>query len=99
MLKRSIIQKGGRMTTRRNCDNQRSGLVCRLSFRRDLQERRLISVELPEFLIFALEQRVLEANVGAPPGETSTLNDYIETELANLVTVRDVAELEATAPG
>lgn len=53
----------------------------------------------PEFLIYALEQRVVEANVGATDHESSTLNEYIETELVNLVTVRDVAELEITAPG
>jgi len=63
-----------------------------------LQARRVIAVELPEFLIYALEQRVMEANLGASPNEVSTLSHYNEAELANLITVRDVAELEA-APG
>jgi hypothetical protein len=58
-----------------------------------------VAVELPEFLICALEQRVVEANAGALSEEVSTLNQYIESELANLITVRDVAELEANVPG
>ena len=29
----------------------------------------------------------------------ATLNDYVESELANLITLRDVAELEIVAPG
>jgi len=74
-------------------------VVCRPSFGRDLRSRRIMELELPEFLIYALEQRVVEANVGATDHESSTLNEYIETELVNLVTVRDVAELEITAPG
>ena len=87
-------------TTKRNRDKQTvNGVVCRASFRLDLRSRRIMQLELPEFLIYALEQRVAEANVGATDEEFSTLNNYIETELVNLVTVRDVAELEITAPG
>lgn len=61
--------------------------------------RRVLAIELPEFLIHALEARVAEANAGAPPEEQSTLNHLIESELVNLVTLRDVAELEARVPG
>jgi hypothetical protein len=69
------------------------------SFRRNLQERRCLEIELPEFLVCALEARVAEANEGAPPDERCTLNHYIESELVNLVTVRDVAELDTRWPG
>jgi len=88
------------MATRRTTPEQKTpGSVCRASFGRDLRARRVIAVELPEFLIYALEQRVLEANAGASPEDISTIDHYIESELANLITVRDVAELEAAAPG
>jgi hypothetical protein len=88
------------MATHKTTQSQRKiGAVCHPSFARDFQTRRIIEVELPEFLIYALEQRVIEANDGAPPDEISTLDQYIESELANLITVRDVAELDAAAPG
>jgi len=88
------------MTTRTTTkDSRKVSTVCRPSFGRDLRARRVIRIELPEFLIYALEQRVLEANAGVSPGELSTIDDYIESELANLISVRDVAELELAAPG
>jgi len=75
------------------------GTLRRLAFPRDLRTRRTIQFELPEFLIFALEQRVTEANTDATDLELATLNDYVESELTNLITLRDIAELEAVAPG
>src|SRR4051812_16874930 len=91
---------GGPMATRSTTREQtKPGIVCRASFGRDLQARRVLAVELPEFLIYALEQRVLEANADASPEDVSTLDYYIEAELSNLITVRDVAELEAAVPG
>jgi hypothetical protein len=69
------------------------------NFRRDLSARRSFTLDLPEFLLYALEARVLEANDGESGEDQSTLNDYIETELVNLITLRDVAELDLTAPG
>lgn len=85
-------------------DTRRQGrgdtaLLYRPSFARDLRSRRVVPLELPEFLIYALEHRVAEANAGATADETSTLDHYIESELVNLITIRDVAELEITAPG
>lgn len=68
-------------------------------FRRDLTSRRAFTLDLPEFLLYALEARVMEANDGEAGDDQSTLNDYIETELVNLITLRDVAELDLTAPG
>lgn len=69
------------------------------SFSRDLRARRPLQLQLPEFLICALEARVAEANDGAAPQEHCTLDHYIETELVNLVTLRDVAELDGRLPG
>jgi hypothetical protein len=65
-------------------------------FHRDVNATCEVTFTLPAFLICALEARVAEANAN---GETCTLDDYVETELVNLVTVRDVAELEAKHPG
>lgn len=73
--------------------------VSRMWPRRDLRARRAITLELPEFLVFALEQRVAEANDRCAEDDLATLNEYIESELVNLTTVRDVAELESRAPG
>jgi hypothetical protein len=70
-----------------------------LRFPRDLSARRPIELLLPEFVLFVLEQRVAEANAESPPGEAATLNDYVESELVNLITLRDVGELEEVAPG
>jgi len=69
------------------------------SFQRDLSARRAIEIELPEFVICALEARVNEVNVGAKPSELCSLHDFIESELVGLVSVRDVAELESVIPG
>lgn len=69
------------------------------AFRRDLRARRAVTLELPEFLLCALEARVAEANADATPTERATLDHYIESELVNLVTLRDVAELEIDIPG
>ncbi|HEX8409543.1 MAG TPA: hypothetical protein VF883_11795 [Thermoanaerobaculia bacterium] len=68
-------------------------------FRRHLAARRSVTLDLPEFLLYALEARVSEANVDEPAENQSTLSDYIETELVNLITLRDVAELDMSAPG
>jgi hypothetical protein len=80
-------------------EGERNGNVRQAQFRRELSGRRSIALELPEFLIYALEQRVAEANARCGADDVASLNDYIESELANLITVRDVAELEIGAPG
>lgn len=83
------------MTRRGN----RSENIVNGGFRRDLAARRRLQLDLPEFLVCALEARVAEANDGAQPDEYCTLDHYIESELVNLVTLRDVAELEGQLPG
>ena len=84
---------------RRSRDTGQRSKILVAPFQRDLTARRSLTIELPEFVICALETRVGEANEQAPPHERSTLTDYIETELVNLVTLRDVAELEYRIPG
>jgi hypothetical protein len=69
------------------------------TFGRKLQSRRVLRIELPEFLICALEVRLAEANDGASVEERSTLDHLIESELVNLISLRDVAELEIAVPG
>ena len=73
--------------------------VIHLTQRRDLTARRIVEFELPEFLLFALQARVAEANAGFPSDDAADLNDYVESELVNLITIRDVAELEGRFPG
>jgi len=68
-------------------------------FAADLCSRRVLEIELPEFLICALQARLDEANAGARPYEVCSLHNLIESELVNLVTVRDVAVLEISNPG
>jgi hypothetical protein len=68
-------------------------------FASELCSRRVVEIELPEFLICALQARLREVNAGARPHELCSLHNLIESELVNLVSVRDVAELEQSVPG
>lgn len=86
----------------RNEGGQRGGEEARLlsgRFDRNLRTRRIVQVELPEFLICALEARVREANAELAADERCTIDHYIESELVNLITLRDLAELEIAVPG
>jgi hypothetical protein len=58
-----------------------------------------IEVELPVFLVRAFELRVDESNRGARPSEQVTLNNYIELQLAEHLSLADVAILESEIPG
>jgi len=75
------------------------GEVVSGSFSRNLQSRRSLRIDLPEFLICALEARLAEANEGATADERCSLDHLIESELVNLISLRDVAELEMVVPG
>jgi hypothetical protein len=79
--------------------NGDGGTVVNGSFGRKLQSRRTLQIELPEFLICALEARLAEANEGAMIEERCSLDHLIESELVNLISLRDVAELEMVVPG
>jgi hypothetical protein len=71
-----------------------------LGFRcpRDLTARRRIPIELPEFLIVLLEHREQEANDGASLEERVTMNHFVEYQVADLLSIRDVAELRWSCP-
>ncbi|HEX7152151.1 MAG TPA: hypothetical protein VF618_11750 [Thermoanaerobaculia bacterium] len=87
------------MAKRKDDTDRRGGNVVAGTFRPDLRARIPVEIELPAFLVCALEARVAEANADGDLDERCTLNDYIETELVNLVTLRDVAELDLHVPG
>jgi hypothetical protein len=65
----------------------------------DLSSRRAITVEVPEFLLRAFECRLAEANAGASEGERLDLEHLIEIQLADGLTVADLAHLEREVPG
>ena len=79
--------------------DQPGNKILRGQFAVNLCSRRVLEIELPEFLICALQARLNEVNVGARPHELCSLDNLIESELVNLVSVRDVAELEESVPG
>lgn len=64
-----------------------------------LNARTTLEIELPEFLVRALEFRVAEANADGEAGERVDLNDVVEWYLAAPITVRDVPALETAIPG
>jgi hypothetical protein len=68
-------------------------------FRRDLRTPTAITIEVPAFVLCVLEARVREANESCLTEDAATVEDYIESELANLVTLRDVVELDLHIPG
>lgn len=74
--------------------------VRRIRSRRDLSARRAITVELPEFLICALEHRVAEADA-TPPGEDEevTLDHLVEWQLSEGLSIGEVALLEREFTG
>lgn len=65
----------------------------------DLLARRAITVELPEFLLRAFECRLAEANEHASAEERVSLEDLIELQLAEGLSLADVAHLERQIPG
>jgi hypothetical protein len=73
--------------------------VTRIHSYRNLSARRNISVELPEFLICALEKRVAEANATPPADEEVTLEHLVEWQLAEGLSIGEVALLEREFPG
>jgi len=64
-----------------------------------LNNRRKIQIELPEFLIRSLEQRVAETNTDALPEQRVVLDDVVEWYLASPITVADVPRFETSIPG
>jgi len=54
---------------------------------------------LPEFLLQALEVRVAEANIGSEHDDDVTLDHLLELELAERLSIGEVALLEQKVPG
>jgi hypothetical protein len=65
----------------------------------NLNRRETLEIELPVFLVRALQERVNEANEDADEEERVDLNHLIEVQLAECVTIADVARLERDMPG
>lgn len=65
----------------------------------NLNSRRTIQIELSEFLLRSLQQRVAESNRQAPPEERVALDDVIEWYLASPITIADVPRFETVIPG
>lgn len=64
----------------------------------NLNTRRTIHVELPEWVIRVIEFRVAEANEGATDDLVST-NDVVEWSLVAPITMKDIPAYEAAIPG
>jgi hypothetical protein len=64
-----------------------------------LNRRRRITVEVPEFVVRAINCRVEEANENDPAGESVEFNDVVEWLLVTEVTLRRMPILEARIPG
>ena len=64
-----------------------------------LNRRRRITVEVPEFVVRAINCRVEDANEGDTDGETVDFNDVVEWLLVTEVTLRRMPALEARIPG
>ena len=64
-----------------------------------LNRRRRISVEVPEFVVRAINCRVKEANENDPAGEVVDFNDVVEWLLVTEVTLRRMPILESRIPG
>jgi hypothetical protein len=73
--------------------------VTRISKQRNLSARRAVTLEIPEFFLCALEHRLAEANDGATPDEALTLDQLVEIDLANGLSLAEVAHLERDLPG
>lgn len=82
-----------------NKNRKQSAKVVAGRFTTDLCSRRVVEIELPGFLICALQARLNEVNAGAQSHELCSLHNLIESELVSLVSVRDVAKLEQFVPG
>ena len=64
-----------------------------------LNRRTPVLVELPEFVVRALQHRVEVTNEEASPDEVVTLNDVIEWYLVSPLSVKELPSLETAVPG
>jgi hypothetical protein len=73
--------------------------ITRIRRDRDLCGRRSITIELPEFLLCALEHRVAEANATPPLTQQVTVEHLVELQLADGLSIGEVAFLKLNYPG
>jgi hypothetical protein len=76
--------------------------ITRIDAGRNLTCRRKITLELPEFLIRAFEVRVADANAEAHHEnheDPVTVENLVELELAEALSLGEVALLEERIPG
>ena len=66
---------------------------------RPLNRRKQVTIELPEFLIRAIQARADEANQNDPTEEEVDFNDVVEWLLVSQLTIRRMPLLEASIPG
>jgi hypothetical protein len=75
------------------------GKIAKMRPHEDLCRRRRVTLELPEFLLRAFESRLVEANEGCAEGDEITLENLVELELAEGLSLAEVAHLESEVPG
>jgi hypothetical protein len=75
------------------------GKIAKMHPHADLCRRRLVTLELPEFLLRAFESRLAEANDGCAEDDEITLENLVELELADGLSLAEVAHLEREVPG
>lgn len=73
--------------------------VTKFPIQPNLRDRERVEIELPGFLLRALELRVTRTNEGAPEPERVDLNELIEFQLAESVSIAEIANLERELPG
>jgi hypothetical protein len=65
----------------------------------DLTEHHAVELHLPAFLLRALQSRIDEANDGVSAEERVTLDELVELQLAETLSLAEVARLERSVPG
>jgi len=73
--------------------------ITKITAPRPLTGKRAITLELPEFLLRALEVQVEEANADGSADDHVTVEHLVEFTLAEGLSVADVALLENRIPG
>jgi hypothetical protein len=75
------------------------GKISNIRSHQDLCARRCVTLELPEFLLRAFEIRIAEANADCSEDDELTMENLVEIQLAEHLSLADVAHLEREVPG
>jgi hypothetical protein len=97
MLK--VAQRGERWSGGRWETNVAEVIALGKQLAKPLNRRRPISVDLPEFIVRAIEWRVDDANADSSNPEEVTFNDVVEWLLVSEVTPKRIPALEQSIPG